>query len=208
MIRVLIVDDFPAVRAGLRELIGATSDIEVVGEAGSGEQAVTIARELNPDVILMDLSMPNCDGIEATRRIVAHDPAACVLVLTAHSDRKRTLGAIGAGAIGYLLKDVEPSHLLDAIRSAVRGESPFDPRAARALVSAISKAELEPALSSRESEIVALVASGLANKQIARRLSISEKTVKNHLTRVFSVLGVSGRTEAAMWAAEHGLLDV
>lgn len=207
MIKVLIVDDFPAVRAGLRQLIGATSDIKVIGEAGSGEDAVSMARELNPDAILMDLSLPDCDGIEATRRIVAHDPTSCVLILTAHSDRKRTLKAIEAGAIGYILKDVEPPHLLDAIRSAVRGESPLDPRAARALVSAISKAQLGPALSDRESEIVALVASGLANKQIAHRLSISEKTVKNHLTRVFSVLGVSGRTEAAMWAAENGLID-
>ena len=207
MIKVLIVDDFPAVRAGLRQLIGATSDIKVIGEAGSGEDAVSMARELNPDAILMDLSLPDCDRIEATRRIVAHDPTSCVLILTAHSDRKRPLKAIEAGAIGYILKDVEPPHLLDAIRSAVRGESPLDPRAARALVSAISKAQLGPALSDRESEIVALVASGLANKQIAHRLSISEKTVKNHLTRVFSVLGVSGRTEAAMWAAENGLID-
>ena len=207
MIQVLVIDDYPAVRAGLRQLIGATSDMEVVGEAGCGEDAVTIARELNPDVILMDLSMPGCGGIEATRRIVAYDPAACVLVLTAHSDRKRTLQAIGAGAIGYLLKDVEPSYLLDAVRSAVRGESPLDARAARALVSALHEAEVEPVLSDRERQVVALVASGLANKQIARRLSISEKTVKNHLTRVFSLLGVSGRTEAALWAAEHGLVD-
>lgn len=207
MTRVLIVDDYPAVRAGLQQLIGATSDLDVVGEAETGEEAVTIAGELNPDVILMDLSLPGIDGAEATRRILANDPTAVVLVLTAYSDRERTLGAIGAGAIGYLLKDVDPVHLLDALRSAARGESPLDPRAARALVTAIARAELEPALSPREREVVTLVAAGLANKQIARRLAISEKTVKNHLTRVFSVLGVNGRTQAALWAAENGLVD-
>lgn len=207
MIGVLIVDDFQPIRSGLRQLIDATGDLRVVGEAGGGEDAIAMTRELTPDVILMDLSMPNCDGIEATRRIIAEDPTACVLVLTANTDRKRTLQAIRAGAIGYLLKDAEPSYLLDAVRSAVRGESPLDPRAARALVSALSEAEFKPALSDRERQVVALVATGMANKQIARRLSISEKTVKNHLTRVFSVLGVSGRTEAAMWAAENGLID-
>ncbi len=207
MIGVLLVDDFQPIRSGLRQLIETTGDLRVVGEAGCGEDAIVMTRELTPDVILMDLSMPNCDGIEATRRIIAEDPTACVLVLTANTDRKRTLQAIRAGAIGYLLKDAEPSYLLDAVRSAVRGESPLDPRAARALVSALFEAELEPTLSTRELEVVALVANGLANKQIARRLSISEKTVKNHLTRVFSVLGVSGRTQAAMWAAAHGLID-
>ena len=207
MIRVLLVDDFPAVRTGLKQLMSGTDDIEVVGEAGTGEDAVSLADELKPDVVLMDLSLPGIDGIEATRQIITSDPGATVLVLTAHSDRKRTLSAIGAGAIGYLLKDVEPVHLLDAVRSATRGESPLDARAARALVNAIAQAEVEPELSAREREVVALVASGLANKQIARQLAISEKTVKNHLTRVFSVLGVNGRTQAAMWAAEHGLVD-
>lgn len=207
MIGVLVIDDFPPIRSGLRLLIDATSDLRVVGEAGCGEDAIAMTRELRPDVILMDLSMPKCDGIEATRRIIAEDPAACVLVLTANTDRKKTVQAIEAGAIGYVLKDGEPPAFLDALRSAARGESPLDPRAARALVGAISEAKLKPVLSAREFEVVALVANGLANKQIARRLSISEKTVKNHLTKVFNALGVSGRTEAAMWAAEHGLAD-
>jgi DNA-binding NarL/FixJ family response regulator len=207
VITVLVVDDFPPLRSGLRQLIDATDDLRVVGEAGCGEEAISMTQELTPDVILMDLSMPNCDGIEATRRIIAEDPTACVLVLTANADRKQTVQAIAAGAIGYVLKDIDPPILLDALRSAVRGESPLDPRAARALVGAISRPEREPALSSRETEVLMLVATGLANKQIARRLSISEKTVKNHLTKVFDALGVSGRTEAAMWAVEHGLVD-
>lgn len=207
MIRVLVVDDHPALRSGIRQLIDAADDLRVVGEAGCGEDAITMTRDLNPDVILMDLSMPNCDGIEATQRIIDEDPTACVLVLTANLDRNRTVQAIAAGAIGYVLKDTEPPILLDALRSAVRGESPLDPRIARALVSALSKPEREPALSSREIEVLTLVATGLANKQIARRLSITEKTVKNHLTKVFEALGVSKRTEAAMWAVEHGLID-
>ena len=207
MTRVLIVDDFAAVRAGLRQLIEATDDLSVAGEASCGNEAVSMARDLKPDVILMDLMMSGCDGIEATRRIIADDPTASVLVLTAHTSRDRTLKAIGAGAIGYLLKDVEPSFLVDAVRAAGRGESPVDPRAARALIRELSNSGLARALSARELEVVRLVAKGLANKQIARRLTISEKTVKNHLTKVFTVLGVSGRTAAAMWAAENGLID-
>lgn len=211
MITVLVVDDYPTLRSGLRQLIDGADDLRVVGEAGCGEEAIRMTRDLNPDVILMDLSMPNCDGIEATQRIIAEKPTACVLVLTANADRTRTVQAITAGAIGYVLKDVEPPVLLDALRSAARGESPLDPRIARALVSALvsapSEPEREPALSSREIEVLTLVAAGLANKQIARRLSISEKTVKNHLTKVFDALGVTGRTEAAMWAVAHGLIN-
>lgn len=207
MIGILIVDDYPTVRSGLRLLIEATSDMEVVEESPTGEDAVTKARELHPDLILMDLSLPGIDGAEATRRIIANDQSAVLLVLTAYADRKRTLEAITAGAVGYVLKDVPPQRLLDAIRCASRGESPIDPRVARALVDAISERGCKPVLSTREREVVQLVAAGLANKQIARRLAISEKTVKNHLTRVFSVLGVNGRTEAALWAAENGLRD-
>lgn len=207
MIKVLVVDDYPTIRSGLRQLIDATPDLRVVGEAGCGEEAVAMNRELAPDVILMDLSMPNCDGIEATRRILSEDPAARILVLTAHTDRKRTVEAITAGAVGFLVKDVEPPRLLEALRTVQRGESPLDTRAARALVGALTEAKLRPILSARELEIVALVADGMANKQIARRLGISEKTVKNHLTKIFSVLGVNGRTEAALWAARNGLTD-
>jgi DNA-binding NarL/FixJ family response regulator len=128
-------------------------------------------------------------------------------VLTAHTDRKRTVAAITAGAVGFLVKDVEASRLLEALRTVQRGESPLDPRAARALFGALAEAQLQPTLSARELEIVGLVADGMANKQIARRLGISEKTVKNHLTKIFSVLGVNGRTEAAIWAARNGLID-
>lgn len=207
MIKVLVVDDHPAVRSGLSRLIDATADLRVVGEAGCGEEAVAMTRELAPDVILMDLTMPNCDGIEATRRVIGEDPEARILVLTAHTDRKKTIQAITAGAIGYLVKDVEPPQLLEAIRTAWRGDSPLDARAARALVSAVAEAHLDPILSAREREIVTLLGYGLANKQIARRLGISEKTVKNHLTKIFVALGVSGRTAAALWAAQNGLTD-
>lgn len=207
MIRVLLVDDFPAVRTGLRHLIDSFADVDVAGEAATGEAAVDLAQSLAPDVILMDLSLPGIGGIEATRRIVGANPDAVVLVLTAHDDRRRTVDAIVAGAVGYVLKDIEPLSLIEAIRAAKRGESPLDPRAARALVDATCQKSNGPVLSNREREVVELVAAGLANKQIARRLAISEKTVKNHLTKIFSLLGVSGRTQAAIRAIEHGLID-
>ena len=156
----------------------------------------------------MDLSLPGIDGSEATRRIVAQDPHAVVLVLTAHSEHNRTLEAIRAGARGYLRKDIAPAVLLDAVRAAARGDSPLDARAARALVDALAFENLTPALTNRERQVLELVAAGLPNKKIAVRLEMREKTVKNHLTRIFSTLGVGGRTEAAMWAAKNGLYDV
>jgi DNA-binding NarL/FixJ family response regulator len=203
MIRVLIVDDHAVVRRGLEQLLASAADLDVVGSASDGEEAVLLASERAPDVILMDLSMPLLDGIEATRRIVAARPDVHVIVLTSFDDQRRILDALGAGATGYLLKDAEPDDVLGAIRTAVEGGSPLDPRAARVLVDARREQEPSRTLSPREEEVLRLVATGLANKQIARRLGIAERTVKAHLTSVFQQLGVSDRTQAALWAREH-----
>lgn len=205
MIRVLVVDDHTIVRDGLAQLLGAAPDLEVVGSAGDGAAAVELAAERRPDIVLMDLSMPGMSGIKATRLIGERSPATQVLVLTSFVDRDRVVEALDAGAIGYLLKDAEPAELIDAIRSAARGESPLDPRAARTMLSAQRSAGPLESLTEREREVLGLVAEGLPNKQIARRLGISEKTVKAHLTSIFQRVGVHDRMQAALWAREHGV---
>ncbi|MEA2472273.1 MAG: hypothetical protein QOE06_188 [Thermoleophilaceae bacterium] len=206
MIRVLLVDDHELVRAGLSELLSSAEDIEVAATAASGEGAVEAVAEERPDVVLMDLSMPGVGGIEATRRITATDSAARVVALTSFSDTPQVLGALDAGAVGYLLKDAAPEELRNGVRAAARGESPFSPKAARALVaSRAERREPEVELSPRELEVLGCVAKGLPNKLIARRLEISEKTVKAHLTRVFQQIGVTDRTQAALWAQSRGL---
>lgn len=205
MIRVLIADDHAVVRTGLEQMLGASADFEVVGAAADGAEAVRLAAERDPDVVLMDLSMPGVDGIEATRQICATRSDAQVVVLTTFSDRERILEALDAGAIGYLLKDVEPDELAGAIRSAARGHSPLAPKAASALVAERAGRRPSDVLSEREQEVLALVAAGRSNKQIARELAISEKTVKAHLTSVFRSIGVFDRTQAALWAREHGV---
>jgi len=204
MIRIVIADDHRVVRTGLEQLVGTFDDVEVVGSGVNGEEAVDICAAARPDVALIDLEMPILDGIEATRRIRGASPATSVIVFTSFSDRERILRALDAGAIGYLLKDAEPEELHRAIRAAVRGEAPLAPKAAAALLAARSKASLSHNLTEREREVLRLVASGLANKQIARRLSISEKTVKGHLTHVFQAIGVTDRTQAALWAERNG----
>jgi DNA-binding NarL/FixJ family response regulator len=210
MIGLLIVDDHAVVREGLTRLIDATPDIEVLATARDGEEAVRLAAEHCPRVVLMDLSMPNMDGVEATRRIVAAGEQTEVVILTSFSDREQILGALDAGAIGYLLKDAEPSALIEGIRAAARGESPLDPKAARAVLTGRERpsAQPDPAadLTAREREVLALVAEGLPNKRISMQLEISEKTVKAHLTSVFAAIGVSDRTQAALWAREHGVV--
>jgi DNA-binding NarL/FixJ family response regulator len=205
MIRLLIADDHAVVRTGLRQLVGTFEDVELVGEAANGEEAVALCAEREPDVVLMDLEMPVLDGIEATRQIVAAQPGVAVVVLTSFSDRDEILRALDAGAVGYLLKDAEPDDLAKAVVAAARGEAPLDPRASRALLSARSRASPLDALSDREREVLAMVARGLPNKLIARELSISEKTVKAHLTSVFRTIGVTDRTQAALWAERNGL---
>jgi DNA-binding NarL/FixJ family response regulator len=204
MIRVLIVDDHAIVRGGLGALLATTTDLEVVGEAADGDEAVQLAAELGPDVILMDLSMPGSDGVQATRRVLEQNPEAHVLVLTSFSDHRRIMDALDAGAEGYLLKHSEPEVILSGIRAVVSGGSPLDPKAARTLLTQQRRSP-EPAaaaspLTAREEEVLTMVGDGLPNKSIARRLGISERTVKAHLTNIFQRLGVTDRTQAALWA--------
>jgi DNA-binding NarL/FixJ family response regulator len=203
MIRVLLVEDHAVVRAGLAQLLAGAGDIEVAGAAADGAEAVRLTADLSPDVILMDLSMPVMDGIEATRRIRAQDPDARVVVLTSLTDRPRIVGALDAGAMGYLLKDAEPSELFRGIRSAAQGDAPIDPRAARELLSDRIVDRPGPGLTERERAVLTLVGTGLPNKLIAARLGISEKTVKAHLTSVFRAIGVTDRTQAALWVQRN-----
>ena len=205
MIRLLIADDHAVVRTGLTQLLSAVDDVELVGAATNGDEAIALCAELTPDVVLMDLEMPSLDGIEATRRIKETQPDVAVVILTSFSDRERILRALDAGAVGYLLKDAEPDELTRAVHAAAKGDSPLDPRAGRALLSARTETSPADSLSDREREVLAMVAEGLPNKLIARRLEISEKTVKAHLTSVFRRIGVTDRTQAALWAERNGL---
>jgi DNA-binding NarL/FixJ family response regulator len=202
VIRVLLAEDHGMVRAGLERLLATVADIEVVGGAADGAEAIELAAETRPDVVLMDLSMPNVDGIEATRKILDANDAIEIVVLTSLGDRERILAALDAGAIGYLLKDAGPDELIAGIRAAARGESPLSPKAARALVTARAEGERAD-LSPRERDVLRCVAEGMSNKLIARELGISEKTVKTHLTRVFQQIGVTDRTQAALWAKQN-----
>jgi DNA-binding NarL/FixJ family response regulator len=212
-IRVLIVDDHAVVRRGLHDLLAGAPGIEVVGEAADGAEALTIVREVQPDVVLMDLQMAGVDGVDATRLLQHEAHVPQVLVLTSFSDRERIVAALDAGAVGYLLKDADPDDVIAGVRAVGRGESPLDPKAARELllartdVSAGPPAGSQPKLTPREVEVLRLVRSGLANKQIARRLDISERTVKAHLTSIFQRLGVSDRTQAALWAQRRRSAD-
>jgi DNA-binding NarL/FixJ family response regulator len=206
MIRVLLAEDHPVVRAGLVELLGAEDDIDVVASLSDGAEAVAAVPELRPDLVLLDISMPEMTGIEATRRLVAADPDARIVILTVSADRDRIVEAIDAGALGYLLKDATPTELVDGVRAAARGEAPLDPKVARELLSE-RRDSRSSALSARETEVLSLVGEGLANKLIARRLGISEKTVKTHLTRIYHRIGVTDRTQAALWANRNGIVN-
>jgi len=205
MIRVLIVDDHALVRAGLAELLEADDEIEVVATAASGEEALEAVAQGEPDVVLMDLSMPGIGGAEATRKLLATGTDARVVVLTSLSARERILDALDAGAIGYLLKDADPDELIRGVHAAARGESPLSPRAAHEVLAARNDQKPAVKLSAREREVLELVGQGLPNKLIAMRLEISEKTVKAHLTQVFAQLGVTDRTQAALWLERNGL---
>jgi len=206
VIRVVLADDHRLVRAGLEQLLRGAGDLEVVGVACDGEEAVSLAAERKPDVVLMDLVMPRADGIEATRRIRASGPdSPAILVLTSVSDRDTILDALEAGASGYLMKDAEPQELYDGVRAAANGNSPLAPEAARAMLTARAGRRVAREMTHREREVLSLLRQGLSNKQMARRLGISEKTVKAHLTRVFDRIGVTDRTQAALWAERHGI---
>lgn len=203
MIRVLIVDDHAMVRRGLEQLVGAAPGIEVVATASDGREAIERVATHRPDVVLMDLSMPLMDGIEATRHIVASGDTAQVVILTSFAEQRKVVEAIAAGACGYLLKDSDPDSLAGAVRAAAAGGVPLDPKAARHLIDAQRMPAPAAVLSAREEEVLRLVSEGLANKQIARRLAIAERTVKAHLTAIFQRVGVTDRTQAALWARDH-----
>jgi DNA-binding NarL/FixJ family response regulator len=206
MIRVAFADDHNVVRLGLEQLLETFEDVETVGSAPDGETAVALCRAERPDVLLLDLQLPDIDGVEVTRRLAAESADTRVVVFTSFSDREGIVRALDAGAIGYLLKDAEPEEIHEAIRAASRGEAPITPRAAVALLADRRQRSTSSDLSGREREVLILVVEGLANKQIARRLGISEKTVKGHLTNLFQRIGVSDRTQAALWAERNGLL--
>lgn len=208
MIRVLVADDHTLIRRSLSDLLGAADGIEVVGSIENGSLAAGAVTELEPDIVLMDLSMPVLGGIEATRAVLAVRPTTKVIILTSFSENARILAALEVGAVGYLLKDAEPEDIIKALRDAANGGVPLSPKAARALLpnNRTAGSSGGDALTAREREVLSLVAVGLPNKSIARRLTISEKTVKAHLTRVFAVLGVSDRTSAALWAQRNGVI--
>jgi DNA-binding NarL/FixJ family response regulator len=205
MIRVVIADDHGVLRDGLAGVISAQSDMELVATAANGAEAVDLCRSNAPDVVLMDLEMPVMDGIDATKAIVAEAPSTAVLVLTSFSDRRRITGALDAGAVGYLLKDASADDVVRGIRTAAGGGSPLDPRAARSLLDANSAPDPLAGISRREREVLGLLLDGMPNKLIARRLEISEKTVKSHLTSIFRAIGVSDRVQAILWVERHGL---
>jgi DNA-binding NarL/FixJ family response regulator len=206
VIRLLLAEDHPVVRAGLEKLVANEDDIELVGSAANGAEAIALVEELRPDVVLMDLSMPVLNGVEATRRIVAaNDSDVRVVVLTSFADRDQIMAALDAGASGYLLKDAEPEEITRGIRSAARGEAPLAPKAAREVLAARGERRPTADLSKREEDVLRLVAQGHPNKVIARELSISEKTVKAHLTHIFQRIGVSDRTQAALWAQRNSI---
>jgi DNA-binding NarL/FixJ family response regulator len=203
MTTVLLIDDHALIRSGLATLIDSTGDLQVVGQASDGEQGVAAALDCTPDVILMDLSMPVMDGVEATRKVLAALPETKIVVLTSFSDRAQVDRALQAGAIGYVLKDCDPQDLVAAVRSAAAGHAPIDPRVARALLPSAKAMSPVDQLSSREVEVLRLIGKGMANKQIGRALGIQENTVKAHVGSIFRAIGVTDRTSAALWAREN-----
>ncbi len=205
MISVLLVDDHPVVRAGVRGMLHGEDDITVVGEAGSGAEAVTAVRALHPDVVLMDLRMPEVDGVAATAQILAVAPTTRVVVLTTYESDADILRAIEAGAAGYLLKDTSRVDLVNAVRLAARGGTVLAPSVATRVLQRMRRPQHET-LSPRETEVLRLVSRGLSNAEISRELHISEATVKTHLLRAFPKLGVSDRTAAVTTAMSLGLL--
>ena len=206
-IRILLVDDHKVVRNGLRTFLSYDPDLEVVGEAADGNEALTRARELMPDVVLMDLLMPGMDGIAATAAIRRELPDTEVLALTSVLEDASVMGAVRAGAIGYLLKDTQAEALCQAIKAAAAGQVQLTPKAAARLMQALSVSESSEELTERETDVLRLLAQGYSNKQIARTLSNTEKTIKTHVSRILSKLGVQSRTQATLYAIRIGLVS-
>jgi NarL family two-component system response regulator LiaR len=206
-IRVLLVDDHMVVRKGLRTFLSYDPELEVVGEAADGSEALSLARELMPDVVLMDLLMPGMDGITATAAIRRELPETEVLALTSVLEDSSVVGAVRAGAIGYLLKDTQAEALCQAIKAAAAGQVQLTPKAAERLMQAISTPQSPEALTEREIEVLRLLAQGQSNKQIAHSLNNTEKTIKTHVSRILSKLGVQSRTQATLYAIRTGLVS-
>ena len=206
-IRIVIADDHAVVRRGLRMFLELDAELEVVGEAADGAEAVRLARQLLPDIVLMDLLMPVMDGITATETIRRELPETEVLALTSVLEHASVVGAVRAGAIGYLLKDTQADALCRAIKAAVAGQVQLTPQATAQLMQAVSSPETPEALTERETDVLRLVAQGESNKQIARSLQIAEKTVKVHVSNILSKLGVQSRTQATLYAIRAGLVS-
>lgn len=206
-IRILIVDDHSVVRQGLRMFLGLDPDLEVIGEAENGAEGVQKARELQPDVVLMDLLMPVMDGITAIGAIRREMPDVEVLALTSVLEDASVVGAVRAGAIGYMLKDTQADELCRAIKAAAEGQVQLSPKAAARLMREVRAPESPETLTERETEVLRLVAQGQSNKEVARTLSIGEKTVKTHVSNVLGKLGVQSRTQAALYAVRIGLVS-
>lgn len=211
-IRVLVVDDHAIVRKGVRALLAEVEGIEVVGEAGEGEEAIALVEELQPDVIMMDLVMPKMDGIEAITRITAKNPEARILALTSFANDDKVFPAIKSGAIGYLLKDSDPDELIPAIRQVHRGEPTLHPSIARKLLQELSQPSDHPPtpdpLTERELEVLRLVAKGVENHEIASRLHVAEVTVRTHVSHILSKLHLANRVQAALYALREGLVSL
>jgi DNA-binding NarL/FixJ family response regulator len=207
-IRILLVDDHSVVRQGLRMFLALEPDLEIVGEAGDGAEALRLARELRPDVVLMDLLMPVMDGITATGLLRRELPDTEVVALTSVLEDEKVVGAVRAGAIGYLLKDTQADELRRAIRAAAAGQVQLSPQAAARLMREVKAPESPEALTERETEVLRLLAHGASNKEIAQTLTIGEKTVKTHVSNILAKLGVPSRTQAALYAVRIGLVSV
>jgi DNA-binding NarL/FixJ family response regulator len=211
-IRVLVADDQRVVREGLGSLLGLLTGVEVVGTAANGDEAVTLATQLRPDVVLMDLRMPRCDGVEATRRLREQDASIKVLVLTTYTDDRSVIDALRAGARGYLTKDASAGEIRDALERVMSGQAAIDPAVQHHLVSANATSpstaaaqHLPAGLTQREAEVLTLIAQGLSNTEIADRLTVSETTVKSHINHLFAKTGVRDRAQAVTYAYQHGL---
>jgi two-component system response regulator DegU len=214
-IKVVIVDDHPLMREGLRKILEMNEAIEVVDEAGDGQGAINIARRLKPDVILMDINMPGTNGIEATRVIKRELPGVGIIALTIHEEEEYVLELVRAGVSGYVLKDINPAKLIETIKTVAQGHSIIDPSITSKIFGEISRLgkyrrsrEDWETLTDREMDVLKLMAQGCSNKEIANNLSISEKTVKNHITNIFRKLEVDDRTQAVLFAIKHRLVEV
>lgn len=211
-IRVLIVDDHAVVRQGLRAFLQTQDDVEIAGEAADGDEAIRQVRELVPDVVLMDLVMPKLDGIAAIREMRALSPSTKVLVLTSFADDDKVFAAVKAGAAGYLLKDVRPQELGDAIRTVYRGEALLHPTVAAKLMQELAQSGRRQAspdsLTDRELDVLRLIARGMSNKEIALELGVAEKTVKTHVSNILQKLHLADRTQAALYAVRERLVDL